>query len=100
MGVLYEINWYLVTSNKNDILKIDKYEYKLEKSGKRIYPIDCDIPLIVKEFGCIGLVKVKKIEVDKDKTVIIYSFVKKYDFKSEIARHYYELYLSIKNNQK
>lgn len=98
MGVIYEMNWYLVASNKNDIKKINNNEYKLKKSDKRVYPIDSEIPLLIKNIGCIAIVKINKFEVDKNNTTIIFSRVKDIDLNSEVAKHYYDLYIKMKNN--
>lgn len=98
MGVLYEMNWYLVASNENDIKKINNNEYILEKSDKRVYPIDSEIPLLIKNIGCIAIVKINKFEVDKKNTTIIFSIVKDIDVNSKIAKHYYDMYIKMKNN--
>ena len=98
MGVIYEMNWYLVASNKNDIKKINNNEYKLEKSDKRVYPIDSEIPLLIKNIGCIAIVKINKFEVDKASTTIVFSIIENINETSEIARNYYDMYLSMKNN--
>ena len=98
MGVIYEMNWYLVASNKNDIKKINNNEYTLEKSDKRVYPIDSEIPLLIKNIGCIAIVKINKFEVDKASTTIVFSIIENINETSEIARHYYDMYLSMKNN--
>lgn len=98
MGVLYEMNWYLVASDRNDIKKLNGDEYRLEKSDKRVYPIDSEIPLIIKNIGCIAMVKVNKFEVDKKNTNIVFSLVKEFDINNEIAKHYYEMYVNMKNS--
>lgn len=98
MGVLYEMNWYLVASNENDIKKINDNEYRLEKSEKRVYPIDSEIPLIIKNVGCIAIIKINKFEVDKKNTNIVFSIIKEYDTNNEIAKHYYEMYMCMKNS--
>jgi hypothetical protein len=98
MGVLYEMNWYLVASDRNDIKKINGDEYRLEKSDKRVYPIDSEIPLIIKNIGCIAMVKVNKFEVDKENTNIVFSLIKEFNINNEIAKHYYEMYMNMKNS--
>lgn len=98
MGVLYEMNWYLVASDRNDIKKVNDNEYKLEKSEKRVYPIDSEIPLIIKNIGCIAMVKINKFEIDKKNTNIVFSIIKEYDTNNEISKHYYEMYMCMKNS--
>lgn len=97
MGVVYEMNWYLVASNKEDIIKVNNNKYMLEKSEKRVYPIDSEIPLIVKNIGCIAIVKIDKFEVNKKNTNIEFSIVKECNVDSEISKHYYEMYTNMKN---
>ncbi|MDO4536356.1 MAG: DUF2584 family protein [Clostridium perfringens] len=97
MGVLYEINWYLVASSKKDIVKINDNKYILEKSEKRIYPIDSEIPLIVKNVGCIAIIKINKLIVDKKNTSIEFFIIKEFNIDSEISKHYYEMYINMKN---
>lgn len=98
MGVLYEMNWYLVASDRNDIKKLNGDEYRLEKSDKRVYPIDSEIPLIIKNIGCIAMIKINKFEVDKKNTNIVFSIIKEFDINNEIAKHYYEIYMNMKNS--
>ena len=98
MGVLYEMNWYLVASDRNDIKKLNGDEYRLEKSDKRVYPIDSEIPLIIKNIGCIAMIKINKFEVDKKNTNIVFSIIKEFDINNEIAKHYYEIYKNMKNS--
>ena len=97
MGVVYEMNWYLVASNKEDIIKIKDNKYKLEKSEKRVYPVDSEMPLIIKNIGCIAIVKIDKFMVDKKNTNIEFSIIKECNVNSEISRHYYEMYMRMKN---
>ncbi|QXM07105.1 DUF2584 family protein [Crassaminicella indica] len=96
MGVVYEMNWYLVAADKSQIIKINDNEYMLQKSDRRVYPIDSEIPLIIKNLGCIAIVKINKFEIDKSSTNIIFSIVKEYNSESEIAKHYYEMYMNMK----
>ncbi|GAB6150571.1 hypothetical protein JCM1406_17410 [Clostridium novyi] len=98
MGAVYEINWYLVASNKEDIIKINDNRFRLEKAEKRIYPIDSEMPLIVKNVGCIAIVRIDKFEVDNKNTTIEFSIVKKCNIDSEISKHYYEMYMNMRNN--
>ena len=98
MGVLYEMNWYLVASDRNDIKKLNGDEYRLEKSDKRVYPIDSEIPLIIKNIGCIAMIKINIFEVDKKNTNIVFSIIKEFDINNEIAKHYYEIYMNMKNS--
>lgn len=97
MGVLYEINWYLVASNKEDIVKINDNKYSLKKSEKRVYPVDSEMPLIIKNVGCIAIIKIDKFAVDKNNTNVEFSIVKECNVNSEVSRHYYEMYISMKN---
>lgn len=98
MGTPYEFNWYLVIEDEERIKKTDCDKLFTIKSEYRIYPINMPIPLIIKEKGCIGLVVIKSFKVDNTSTKIEFYFVEKYDIKNEIAQHYYNLYLHMKNN--
>ena len=75
MGVLYEVNWYLVATNKREIKKISDREFCLEKADKRIYPINGEIPLIIKNIGCVGIVKINKLIIDKSHTLVYFETV-------------------------
>lgn len=97
MGVVYEINWFLVIASIEDIEEIDNKKYNIKKSEKRIYPIDSEIPLIIKNTGCIAMVNIESFEVNKNSTSIVYYLVKEFDVNSEIAKHYYEMYKYMKN---
>ena len=54
MGVSYEMNWYLVAENEDKIIKLEDDYYKTVKKESRIYPVGSQIPLILKDQGCIG----------------------------------------------
>lgn len=97
MGALYEFNWYLVVTKKDAIKQKEKNKYTTLKSESRIYPIDSEIPIIVKEVGCIGIVRILKFSIDKDNTEIEFEYVSKLDSNNEVAKHYYNMYLSMKN---
>lgn len=92
MGITYEMNWYLVASDKKEIVNIGDNLYSLKKTDRRIYPIDSEIPLIIKNIGCISMVKISKIEIDKYSTNIIFSISKNYGSNDLIAKHYYDAY--------
>jgi hypothetical protein len=97
MGAPYEFNWYLVIANTDMIKQINNI-YSTIKSEGRIYPIDSEIPIIVKEKGCIGIVKILKFSIDKYNTEVEFEYVSKLDATSEIAKHYYEMYLNMKSS--
>ena len=61
MGMIIEFNWFMVVANENKILEEQEDLFYTIKSEKRIYPIGFQIPLIVKEQGCIGMIKVLKL---------------------------------------
>ncbi|SCI51211.1 DUF2584 family protein [Intestinibacter bartlettii] len=96
MGVLYEMNWYLVLDD-NDLKQTNQNEFICIKNDKRIYPLDSPIPIIFKNEGCIGLVSINSFKVYKNTTEINFSYVKKFDFDSDISKHYYDMYLHMKN---
>lgn len=97
MGAPYEFNWYLVVANKDAIKEIEKNKYSTLKAENRIYPINSEIPLIIKKVGCIGIVRVLRISIDKDNTEIDFEYAFELDSNSEIAQHYYNMYLDMKN---
>lgn len=95
MGIKYEINWYLVANSINEIKKEENNIFALKKNERRIYPVDSVIPLIIKNLGCIGLVKIKSTLIDTTTTIKFESIM---DFKvnDPIAKHYNDLYLMMK----
>lgn len=97
MGTTYEFNWYLVVESNDSIMKKDKNKYFTIKSESRIYPVDSEIPLIVKKIGCIGVVKIVRFSIDKNSTEIEFEYVSKLELDSEISKHYYNMYLDMKN---
>lgn len=100
MGVSYEMNWYLVISNIDDIYKCDENIYVTVKNERRLYPVNSYLPIIIKNIGCIGLVKIISFKVSEGKTEIEFSIERKFDINSEIAKHYFLLYKNIKNTSK
>lgn len=100
MGVPYEFNWYLVVSSERAINRINTVDDKFftYKDGQRIYPIDAELPLIIKNKGCIGLVKILSFKVSNNSTNIEFELVQRMDPSDIIAQHYYNLYKSIKND--
>lgn len=97
MGAPYEFNWYLVVANKDSIIKIDNQMYSTLKSENRIYPIDSEIPLIIKNVGCVGIIRINKFSVYKNSTEISFEYVMKLNPNDNIANHYYNMYLEMKN---
>lgn len=96
MGAPYEFNWYLVVENEDSIKK-NKNTYTTLKKDNRIYPIESEIPLIIKKVGCIGIVKIVRFSVDKNNTEIEFDYVMKLDTNDAISKHYYDMYISMKN---
>lgn len=96
MGVLYEVNWYLVIGTESDIEEISTNKFTTVKTEKRVYPIGAPIPLIIKNIGCIGMVEVENIKIGKKTTEIEFSFSEKFEPDNVIASHYYNMYKSIK----
>lgn len=96
MGAPYEFNWYLVVSDYEKMEEIKNNRYSTIKSENRIYPINSEIPLIIKEIGCIGIVKILSFTVNKDETIIEFEYVKKFKANAEVAKHYYEMYKLMK----
>ncbi len=97
MGAPYEFNWYLVVADKHEIKEIGKNKFSTLKSENRIYPINSEIPLIIKKIGCIGMVRILKFSIDINSTEIEFEYVSELDSKSEISEHYYNMYLEMKN---
>lgn len=97
MGAPYEFNWYLVVSNNDAIKEKEKNKYITTKSENRIYPIDSEIPLIIKKVGCIGIVRILRFSIEKASTEIEFEYAAKIDSNSDISKHYYNMYLEMKN---
>lgn len=93
MGVNYTINWFLVLDSSESYKKINENVWYANNKGQRIYPISYEIPLIIKDKGCIGLVRILNFKVNESTTEIEFEFERNFDCENEIARHYYELYL-------
>ena len=92
MGVLYELNWYLVVGTENDLLEREIDCFVTTKSDKRFYPIGAPIPLIVKSIGCMGMVEVTSFKVDSQSTTIEFVFTEHYEPDNVIAMHYFSQY--------
>ena len=99
MGVSYEVNWYLVVGNESDLLEISPNKFIAVKTEKRIYPIGVPIPLILKKNGCIGMVELDSIKIAKENTDIEFTLIKRFTSEDVIAKHYYDMYKSIKEHQ-
>lgn len=73
-----ELNTMIVTKGKER--RIEENLFILEKDGYRLYPID--IPIEVKRTiegdTNIGVGKIKKLEWEKEKTVIYYELISLY----------------------
>ena len=95
MGMIIE---FMVVANENKILEEQENLFYTIKSEKRIYPIGFQIPLIVKEQGCIGMIKVLKTVINEKETRIYFNKTESFDMKS--ATHYYERYLDFKKREK
>lgn len=98
MGVLYELNWYLVVANENEIKNVTNERYATIKSEKRIYPINSPLPIIIKDKGCIGIVEIMSFKVEDERTEIEFRYVENLDVNSIVSKHYYEMYTKMKNN--
>lgn len=96
MGVLYELNWYLVVASKLDLKEHLGNNYLTIKNEKRIYPIGAPIPIIIKEVGCIGMIEIENFKVTKETTEIEFQFTEQFDIQDPISNHYYQMYKSIK----
>lgn len=99
MGLVVEFNWFMVIANMDKILSEDGINYTV-KSEKRIYPIGFQIPLIIKEQGCVGMIKILKTVIDQNETRIYFENTASFDINNEVASHYYERYLDFKNREK
>ena len=96
MGVLYEMNWYLVIDNRNKIVQINKEFYKTVKSSARLYPVGSVIPLILKDEGCIGIIEIDSFEVRRKVTEIKFKFLNECKLSEDIKNHYKNMYLYMK----
>ncbi len=65
MGMIVEFNWFMVVANESKIVDENGYKYTI-KSDKRIYPIGFKLPLIVKNVGCIGMIKVIRTVIEQN----------------------------------
>lgn len=97
MGAPYEFNWYLVIANYDKIKRENNNKYITTKSECRIYPINSEIPLIIKQIGCIGIVKIVSFTIRDKETLIEFEYVEKINENTKIAQHYYNLYKLMKN---
>lgn len=97
MGAPYEFNWYLVVANEEEIKEVGNNKFLTVKSDQRIYPIKAEIPLILKKKGCIGLVRILSFTVTENETNIEFEYKEKYDIDNVISKHYYNMYLEMKN---
>lgn len=95
MGISYEMNWYLVTT-EDKIENINEETGTIIKDDKRIYPVGAEIPLIIKNKGCIGMVEILSFKVSKHSTKITFKKSDKYKHDKEVLNHYYDFYLSMK----
>ncbi|MFZ3172642.1 MAG: hypothetical protein WA118_11790 [Carboxydocellales bacterium] len=93
MGVHYIINWFLVLDSSESYKEIAQNVWYTKNNGQRIYPIAYEIPLIIKDQGCIALVRILNFKVNHSTTEIEFEFERNLAIENEIARHYYELYL-------
>lgn len=98
MGVSFELNWYLVIENIDNLEVIDSTTFKVRKNENRIYPIGGLIPIIEKDNGCLGIVEIRGIDIRKDFTNIIFIWNKESDISKDIKNHYYDMYLQMKKN--
>ena len=99
MGMVVEFNWFMVVANESKIIQENDLFYTV-KSEKRIYPIGFKIPLIIKNVGCIGLIKISKTIIDTTNTTIYFDIIEKYDTNNVVSQHYYDRYLDFKNREK
>ncbi|KEI87640.1 hypothetical protein N492_11875 [Clostridium botulinum B2 267] len=97
MGAPYEFNWYLVVADKSEIKEVSDNKYVTVKSEHRIYPINSEIPLIVKNEGCIGIVKILNFTIKEYQTIIEFEYMDKLSVDNLVAKHYYDMYLYMKN---
>ncbi len=100
MGMVVEFNWFMVVANSSKILTEEKDVFYTIKSEKRIYPIGFQVPLIIKEQGCIGMIKILKTVIDEKETRIYFRQTESFDANSAVGAHYYERYLDFKNREK
>ena len=96
--MVIEFNWFMVVSGEEKIQDENGYKVTV-KSDKRVYPIGFLIPLIIKNHGCVGMIKVVSTLIDRCQTKIWFEFVEKFDTDSLVAQHYYDRYLDFKNRE-
>lgn len=96
MGVKYEMNWYLVVDDEERIELCYPYGFHTKKDELRIYPLDSMIPLIIKNKGCVGIIKIQAITLEENKTFIYFDYEEKFNIYHPIAKHYYDMYLRMK----
>lgn len=78
MGMPLELNTMIVTKGKEQ--KSSEKEFMLIKEGYRLYPLDIPIELrVTKEGEPVCLVKIKKLQWEKEQTTIIYEPVNDLD---------------------
>ena len=88
----------MVVSGEEKIQEENGYKVTI-KSDKRVYPIGFLLPLIIKNRGCIGMIKVVNTLIDQCQTKICFEIVEKFDTDSLVAQHYYDRYLDFKNRE-
>lgn len=98
MGMIYEMNWYLVTEEKISLKA--GVNYNILKNDVRIYPIDMPIPLIIKNVGCVGMVTITKLSICKTVTTIDFKCHYAMCVASPVAEHYYRMYTLMKKDIK
>lgn len=96
--MVVEFNWFMVVADHNKILSEGDTFYTI-KSAKRIYPIGFKIPLIIKNVGCTGLIKISKTIIDTSNTIIYFDIIEEFDINNEVSKHYYDRYLDFKNRE-
>ena len=99
MGMVVEFNWFMVVANEDKIQEEEKDLYYTVKSEKRIYPIGFQIPLIIKQKGCIGMIKIVRTVIDENETRIYFKRTESFNSDEAVAIHYYERYLDFKKRE-
>lgn len=98
MGFSIEYNWYLVVSEENEISRYENSSFKyIIKSGNRMYPLNMPIPLIVKDCGCIAMVKITAVTNTAGGTIVIFDDQISLSISEDIKEHYYSIYKKIKH---
>lgn len=98
MGMIVEFNWFMVVSGEDKILEEQGHNFTV-KSEKRVYPIGFLIPLIIKNHGCVGMIKVINVFIDTNETKVCFEIVEKFEKDSIVAKHYFDRYLDFKNRE-